>query len=141
MATASILIIALIRMLFARIGREQNAEKHTEGRSLPVLIEKSKREQSQLLAIQKLLGPDELLGQATEECCELGQALQKLRRALKGTTPVTTGQAMAKMDEEAGDVMLLLDCLEDEGLVDLDAARESARQKLRRWYGRTFGGE
>ena len=116
-----------------------------------MLIEKSKREQSQLLAIQTLLGPDELLGQATEECCELGQAteeccelgqaLQKLRRALKGTTPVTTGQAMAKMNEEAGDVMLLLDCLEDEGLVDLDAARESARQKLQRWYGRAFGGE
>ena len=51
---------------------------------------------------------------------------------------MTTGQAMAKMNEEAGDVLLLLDCLEDEGLVDLDAARESARQKLQRWYGRTF---
>ena len=98
MATASILIIALIRMLFARIGREQNAEKHTEGRSLPVLIEKTKREQSQLLAIQTLLGPDELLGQATEECCELGQALQKLRRALKGTTPVTTDRKSTRLN-------------------------------------------
>lgn len=90
--------------------------------------------------ISLAVGCEELLGQLSEECCELGQAAQKLRRALKGTTPVTTGQAMAKMNEEAGDVLLLLDCLEDEGLVDLDAARESARQKLQRWYGRTFGG-
>lgn len=89
--------------------------------------------------ISLALGCEELLGQLSEECCELGQAAQKLRRALKGTTPVTTGQAMAKMNEEAGDVLLLLDFMEKNSLLTLEEARNIAGSKLVRWYGRTVG--
>jgi hypothetical protein len=60
--------------------------------------------------ISLVLGREELLGQLSEECCELGQAAQKVRRAMKGTTPVR-----------------------------LEEARNIAGSKLVRWYGRTVG--
>lgn len=60
--------------------------------------------------ISLVLGREELLGQLSEECCELGQAAQKVRRAMKGTTPVR-----------------------------LEEARNIAESKLVRWYGRTVG--
>lgn len=106
---------------------------------MSMLIEKTQEEREQLRAICGKLGRDELLGQATEESCELGQACQKVRRARKGTTPVKLPEATGKLDEEAGDVLLLIDCLVESGVVNLDAAVESARRKIARWYGRAFG--
>ena len=85
------------------------------------------------------LGRVELLHQCAEECSELAIACSKVRRSLAGTTPMTLEQALSCLTEEAGDVMLLLDCLERKGLLDLEAAMGSARQKTIRWYGRTVG--
>lgn len=95
----------------------------------------SRAQQMQIIAA---LGREELLSQCAEECCELAQAAQKVRRVLHGTTPVTMAEALDQLTEEAGDVLLLLDYLERTGLLDLSAALESAKQKNTRWYGRTI---
>ena len=89
--------------------------------------------------ISLALGCEELLGQLTEECCELGQAAQKVRRAMKGTTPVRLEAAREKLTEEVGDVLLLLDFMEKNSLLTLEEARNIAGSKLVRWYGRTVG--
>ena len=89
--------------------------------------------------ISLALGREELLGQLSEECCELGQAAQKVRRAMKGTTPVRLEDAREKLTEEAGDVLLLLGFLENNSLLTLEEARNIAGSKLVRWYGRTVG--
>ena len=57
------------------------------------------------------LGQTELLSQLTEECGELIQAAQKLRRVLVKTTKVTKDQAQRNLIEEAADVALILDML------------------------------
>lgn len=87
-------------------------------------------------AIIKKLGNDELLGQATEECCELGQALQKVWRALKGTTPVSIETAISNLNEEAADVLLLIDCLRKAGLLNIDTVEDTIEYKINRWFER-----
>ena len=87
------------------------------------------------------LGHEELLSQCAEECCELAQAAQKVRRVLRGTTPLGMAEAMDKLNEEAGDVLLLLDYLEYTGYLNLYKAVDSAKRKNARWYGRTVGKE
>lgn len=53
----------------------------------------------------------ELLAGLAEECCELGQAALKYRRAVDGTNPtqVTIYEAIDGLEEEIADVMLYLD--------------------------------
>lgn len=102
-----------------------------------MVINKAYGEYLDIKQICAALGRDEILVQTTEECCELGQACQKARRAYNGTTPVSIDSAIQKLNEEVGDVLLLIDCLVDIGLVDLKAAGDS-RRKIYRWHERTF---
>lgn len=82
------------------------------------------------------LGVDELLGQLTEECGELVQAAQKVRRARKGTTPVSLDDALVKLIEECADVLLCIDALTRMGLVDQTGLQFIGRYKNDRWYSR-----
>lgn len=93
---------------------------------------------AKLQEIINKLGAEEILSQLTEECCELGQAAQKMRRALHGTTPVTLGDAISKLEEETGDVLLLIECLNQLGCLSELEIEGSIDFKLARWYGRTF---
>ncbi len=104
-----------------------------------MLIDLSIEARDQQQMIISALGQDEILSQCCEECCELGHATQKVRRVLCGTTPLSMGEALEKLIEETGDVLLLLDYLECAGLLDLEEAVKSAKQKNTRWYERTFG--
>ena len=84
------------------------------------------------------LGPKELLSQLTEDCGELIQAAQKMRRVLAGTTKVSRDKAMRDLTEEAADVVLILDMLAELRLVDRAGARFIGRYKTERWFKRTF---
>lgn len=86
-----------------------------------------------------ILGCEEILSQLSEECNELAHAAQKLRRVHHGTTPVCYEEAKSKLDEEAGDVMLMLDYLMERKIIDHGIAIHSAIKKNERWYKRTFG--
>lgn len=85
------------------------------------------------------LGIEEILDQLTEECGELIQAAQKARRAYKGTTPVSLPSALESLQEEVADVLLLIDYLEEAGLVDYECVKKIMHQKNKRWYARTIG--
>ena len=69
--------------------------------------------EDRMRTIQACLTRAELLAQLAEECCELGQAALKLRRALDGTnpTPVKWTDADDHLREEAADVLLCLAAL------------------------------
>lgn len=82
------------------------------------------------------LGQTELLSQLTEECGELIQAAQKLRRVLVGTTPVSRDKALQDLTEEASDVVLILDMLAGMKLLDRAGVRFIGRYKTDRWYAR-----
>ena len=89
-------------------------------------------------AIEDELGREEILSQLAEECSELAQAANKLRRVLHGTTPVSREEAVSMLTEEIGDVFLMLDCVAGWGLTSIRAAERSAMRKNERWYERTF---
>ena len=72
------------------------------------VIDLTKEEREQQNQIIFALGVEEILSQLSEECCELAQAAQKMRRVLHGTTTVSQELAMLSLNEEAGDVLLLL---------------------------------
>lgn len=91
-------------------------------------------------AIMYELGREEILSQLTEECCELGQAAQKVRRSIKGTTPVTFADASAKLEEETADVLTCLEMLIDWGMIGLEHVAKIQSKKVNRWFTRTFGG-
>lgn len=82
------------------------------------------------------LGPAELLSQLTEECGELIQAAQKVRRVLAGTTPVSRDKALRDLVEEAADVVLILDMLAGLKLLDRAGVRFIGRYKTERWFKR-----
>lgn len=90
-----------------------------------------------LTEIVTKLGQQELCGQVSEECAELTQAAQKLRRVLAGTTPVTWDEALASLMEEAADVLICIDALEV-SIIQGGKVREIAAKKLKRWHERTF---
>ena len=85
------------------------------------------------------LTADEILCQCAEECAELAQAVLKLRRAMAGTTPVTPYRAIASVNEEAADVLNLLDALRTIGATDPDCVDGIRAYKARRWHARVFG--
>lgn len=103
-----------------------------------MLIELDKSGLDQQEQIIQKLGVEEILSQLSEECCELAQAAQKVRRVLHGTTPVSMEDAVSALEEEAGDVMLLLDYVARAGVLDMDAAAESANGKNTRWFHRVM---
>lgn len=86
--------------------------------------------------IREQLPPGELLAQLAEEASELAHAALKLRRAHEGVnpTPVTFGDAWARLLEEIADVYL---CLYVAGALpeqwSIDAA---AQEKALRWEAR-----
>ncbi len=84
------------------------------------------------------LGQTELLSQLTEECGELIQAAQKLRRVLVGTTQVSRDKALQDLTEEASDVVLILDMLAGMKLLDRAGVRFIGRYKTDRWFKRTL---
>lgn len=93
--------------------------------------------------IREKLPREELLGQLAEECCELGQAAMKLRRALDGAnpTPVTVAEAEARVLEEAADVLLCLELAGDypgEYIASPEILR-GMWEKLERWGKRLEG--
>ena len=87
------------------------------------------------------LGTEEMLGQLCEECGELVQAAQKVRRAIKGTTPVSLDGAKVKIIEECADVLLCIDALTLGGIVDQTGVQFVGRYKNDRWYRREVKGE
>lgn len=83
------------------------------------------------------LGAEELLGQLCEECGELIQAAQKMRRVIKGTTPVIADDAIVHLTEECADVALCIDAIASAGIVDGVGVQFIGRFKCGRWYKRT----
>lgn len=94
-----------------------------------------------LFWVRKHLGREEILAQLAEECCELGQAALKLRRAMgrHNPTPVSEEEAMASLKEELGDVMGCLLAFGD--LAGLHTTVETlvSPEKLERWARRLEG--
>lgn len=101
-----------------------------------VFIPLSLNGECQQKELSAVLGQAELLSQLTEECGELIQAAQKMRRVLAGTTPVSRDKAMQDLIEEASDVVLILDMLAGLKLIDRAGVRFIGRYKTERWYGR-----
>lgn len=91
------------------------------------------------LKICDALGIDELLGQFCEECAEAIQAAQKVRRALRGTTPVSVDEAIQNLTEECGDAALCIDTLIRIKLVDENWIQFIGKYKNDRWHGRVCG--
>lgn len=83
------------------------------------------------------LGREELLGQLTEECGELVQAAQKVRRVLKGTTAVSMDDALVHLHEECADVALCVDALAEMGLVNETGVQFIGKYKNGRWFDKT----
>lgn len=104
-----------------------------------MLIKQNDVDKPKLGGICDTLGVEELLGQLTEECGELVQATQKVRRALKGTTPVSLDDALVHLTEECADVALCIDTLTTVKLVDETGVQNIGRYKTNRWYGRLLG--
>lgn len=84
-------------------------------------------------------GIEEVLNQLTEECGELVQAAQKARRAMVGLTPVSREQALEMLQEEAADVLLLIDYLDTAGMIDRERIMDTMHEKNKRWYARVVG--
>lgn len=77
---------------------------------------------------------EEILCQCAEECAELAQACLKMRRVLRGTTPVSAETAAQNIVEETGDVLNCIDVMVDRKMVIIDNAQR--REKLKRWAER-----
>ncbi len=106
-----------------------------------MLIQLDDEERRKQLKICDALGIDELLGQFCEECAEAIQAAQKVRRALRGTTPVSKDDALVNLTEECADVALLIDCLIELGLVYRTGVQFIGRYKIDRWYRRVVSAD
>lgn len=85
----------------------------------------------ELTEIHTLLGCCELLAGMAEEAAELSQAALKLRRAIdkRNRTPVSTGEASRKLNEEFADVIV---CAAALGL-DREEVERLIREKTARW--------
>lgn len=99
-----------------------------------MLIQLNDAERERQFDICLDLGCVELLDQLTEECGELIQAAQKVRRSIKGTTPVSSETALENLNEECADVSLCIDTLARLGLVNGEKVQEIGRFKNGRWY-------
>lgn len=56
-------------------------------------------------------GPEYMLRQLAEECCELGHAALKTVCAIYGETPVSLGEAHEMLIEETADVLVMINIL------------------------------
>lgn len=68
--------------------------------------------------IRKEYGDEYLYRQLAEECMELGHAALKLIRAQRGETPVPLDEAKTALIDEAADVRVMLNVLND--MLDAD---------------------
>lgn len=86
------------------------------------------------LAVQSMLGREELLAQTAEECAELAKAALKLRRVIDGRnpTPVTMEEALDNLEEETADVLGCMMLLEP----DWAKLESRIRFKMKRWRSR-----
>lgn len=104
-----------------------------------MLIHQKENGQAKLSELCNILGIEEILGQLTEECGELIQAAQKVRRAMNGTTPVSLDDALVHLSEECADVAVCIDALTEVGLIEEDKIQSIGRYKNDRWHGRVCG--
>ena len=72
----------------------------------------------QLTRIRQQYGDEYLYRQLAEECMELGHAALKLIRAQRGETPVPLDEAKTALIDEAADVRVMLNVLND--MLDAD---------------------
>ena len=72
----------------------------------------------QVNRIRKEYGDEYLYRQLAEECTELGHAALKLIRAQRGETPVPLDEAKTALIDEAADVRVMLNVLND--MLDAD---------------------
>lgn len=72
----------------------------------------------QVYRIRKEYGDEYLYRQLAEECMELGHAALKLIRAQRGETPVPLDEAKTALIDEAADVRVMLNVLND--MLDAD---------------------
>ena len=68
--------------------------------------------------VRKEYGDEYLYRQLAEECMELGHAALKLIRAQRGETPVPLDEAKTALIDEAADVRVMLNVLND--MLDAD---------------------
>ena len=72
----------------------------------------------ELACVRKRYGDEYLYRQLAEECMELGHAALKLIRAQRGETPVPLDEAKTALIDEAADVRVMLNVLND--MLDAD---------------------
>ena len=91
--------------------------------------------------IRKEYGDEYLYRQLAEECMELGHAALKLIRAQRGETPVPLDEAKTALIDEAADVRVMLNVLND--MLDADERvwlMVQAATKNQRMVARLLGG-
>ena len=95
----------------------------------------------ELACVRKRYGDEYLYRQLAEECMELGHAALKLIRAKKrGETPVPLDEAKTAIIDEAADVRVMLNALND--MLDADEHARLVKQvvaKDRRMVARLLG--
>ena len=90
--------------------------------------------------IRKEYGDEYLYRQLAEECMELGHAALKLIRAQRGETPVPLDEAKTALIDEAADMRVMLNVLND--MLDADERVQlmvQAATKNRRMVARLLG--
>ena len=90
--------------------------------------------------IRKEYGDEYLYRQLAEECMELGHAALKLIRAQRGETPVPLDEAKTALIDEAADMRVMLNVLND--MLDADEHARLVKQveaKDRRMVARLLG--
>lgn len=101
------------------------------------LIDLDQEGKRQQIEVVLSVGREELLSQLTEECGELIQTAQKLRRCIAGVhCGVNMNEAEAWLNEEVADVLLLIDYVKRAGMVDMKTVEEIAVRKNTRWWTR-----
>lgn len=88
--------------------------------------------------ITERIGLPALLEQLAEECAELAQAALKYSRALRkeNPTPKTEMECVKDLMEEAADVKLMVNLLDDAGVYDYKKVLDIMGDKLIRWNER-----
>lgn len=84
------------------------------------------------------IGKAALLEQTAEEATELAQACLKLARKMRGDnpTPATIEDLACDMHEEAADVITCMAVMREADMLDKEAIRKIAAEKIERWKRR-----
>ena len=80
---------------------------------------------------------NEILLITQEECAEVTQAISKIFRfGYQDTWPVGGPNNQAKLEEEVGDLLCMVDLMIESGILsdsNVNAARHNKREKLKTW--------